>query len=185
MIEMLIALMVISVGLMSAMAIVYSNLALVDRDTDEVVAVNMAREGVELAKEVRDSNWLAGADFDTGLYAVGDSTNYTGTSAWIGQAGTVPSFDFTANAITDAGARVFLINGGTFYGQGTSGTSTPYARLITFHPICDSGAITVLDPPNTCAAGTKKGVRVESKVQWTRKGIAKSVTVYDDLYDWR
>lgn len=179
-IEMLIALAVISVGLFAAVNIVYSNLNLVDRDTDEAIVVNLAREGVEIAKQVRDSNWLASAAFTQGLSAGND---YSATVVWDGSVGTIPSFDFTANATSDADARIVLKD--DFFAQsGASGTSTPFARLVTLHPVCTD--FSVLNDGSACApANPQIGIRVESRVSWTRKNIAKSTVIYDDLYDWR
>lgn len=188
--ELLIAMFVIAVGLFGAVTLVYSNLALVDRDTDEVVAVNLAREGVELAKEARDSNWLAGNAFDQGLH---NGTDYTSTPVWDGSAA-APSFDTTTNAITDASASVvqrgttstapgFFANANTL--AGITGTVTGFRRLLTFHPLCDDQS--VLDDGTDCAATghVKIGIRVESHVEWTRKTTVKDLTVYSDLYDWR
>ena len=188
--ELLLAMFVISVGLFSAVTLVYSNLALVDRDTDEVVVVNMAREGVELAKEARDSNWLAGDVFDAGLL---NGTDYTASPVWDGVVAT-PSFDFTPTTVTDADAAVvqlvapssavgFFANANAT--QNVTGSSTGFRRLLTFHPICNDQSI--LNDGTSCAAmgNTKVGIRVESHIQWTRKGNVKDFTMYSDLYDWR
>ncbi|MCI0479767.1 hypothetical protein L0Y59_04435, partial [Candidatus Uhrbacteria bacterium] len=78
-IEFLIATAVITTGLFAASTLVFSNLALMDRDSDEIVVINLAREGVEQAKQKRDANWLAGVPFDTGLKSGDD---YTATPLW-------------------------------------------------------------------------------------------------------
>jgi len=192
MIELLIAISVITVGLFSALNMVYSNLALVNRDSDEVVAINLAREGVELAKQARDSNWLAGNAFDQGLVKAADPTDHTGTVVWTGAAGTIPSIDFTANAITDDNAKIVL-GDGMYQQTGASGSSTAFARLITFHPICDNGAGTgyvvknQTDSPNNCEALAfpKVGIRIESAIQWKRANVTKNTVIYSDIYDWR
>ncbi|MFZ2803731.1 MAG: prepilin-type N-terminal cleavage/methylation domain-containing protein [Patescibacteria group bacterium] len=188
-IELLVAMFVISIGLFGAVGIVYSNLALVNRDTDEVTVVNLAREGVELAKEARDSNWIAGNSFDQGFESGSD---YSATPVWNGILAT-PSFDFTANTVTDTQAAVIqLVPTSTapgFYanlnmGAGITGNSTLFHRLLTFHPICSDES--VLNSGAICAGAlTKIGIRVESHIEWTRQGITKDFTIYSDLYDWR
>ncbi len=185
MIEMMIAIAVIIVGVFSALNLVYSNLALVNRDTDEVIAINLSREGVEVAKEIRDSNWLAGVPFNKGMSDGTTPSNYTGTIVWTGAAGTVPHFDFTANLISAPTAKVFLLKG--FYQQDVSGGSTTmFSRLLTFHPICKtSGGLVVKNTPALCGSDPEIGVRVESAIQWVRGGITKHTVIYDDLYDWR
>lgn len=183
-IELIIAIAVITVGLMSAAGLVYSNLNLVDRDTDQAIVINFAREGVEVSKQIRDSNWLASLPFNQGMFA---GTDYTATILYEGAAGTVPTFNFTANAITHENAKMKLKN--NFFAQtlpvGTVATSTLFTRLVTLHPICSD--FSILNSGQTCPAAAPQtiGIRVESRVNWTRKGIAKSTVVYEDLYDWR
>lgn len=193
-IELLVAMMVIFVGLFTAATLVYGNLALVQRDTDQVTAMNLAREGVELAKELRDSNWLAGKNFDDGMFNPVDVTDYTGTPHWYGN--DAPSFQFAANNLGDGDAAVLALSDQTtpdFYANQTlqppiAGTPTPFQRLITFHPICGD-ATHVIDSGSDCNAvqpGTPKiGVRVESHVTRTRKGKQYDTTIFTDLYDWR
>ena len=189
MIEMIFAIGIIGIGLLAATTLVFSNLALEDRDKDEVSAINLAREGLELGKNLRDSNWLAGNSFDTGM--VGTGSDYTATPEWNGISNS-NAFDFTANDFTDprtkvmssasAGAVYFLAN----WEPGFSGTSSTFSRLVTFHPIC-SDFTTVLNSGAACtdSGKIKVGVRVESHVRWMEQSVQKDTVMYDDLYDWR
>ena len=187
MIELLVAFFVISVGLFSAVTLVISNLNLIERDTDEVVAVNLAREGIELAKEVRDSNWLAGNPFDSGLYS---GVSYTATPIWEGTIlapSTAPSFSFVATDFTDPHTQVVTTPNGLLANAASeatiAGTPTAFRRLLTFHPLCSD--FTVQDNGSDCTGhGTKIAIRVESHIQWMRK-TPRSLTLYEDLYDWR
>ena len=196
MIEMLIAFMVIAVGLFAAAQIVYSNLGLVQRDQDEVVAVNLAREGVELSKQLRDSNWLAGTAFDTGFQ---DATNpltpdISGTFVWnpLSSGTTYPLVDFAAVDITSDAAKIIRTPQGALANAhaaapAITGTATTFRRVMVFHPICFDGTTTYSYPlSGVCGAGlTKVGIRVESHVRWIRNGTNRDFTVYEDLYDWR
>lgn len=186
-IELLITVSVVTTGMFAAAALVFSNLQLSDRDADEVVAVNLAREGIELAKQVRDSNWLAGDSFDAGLSSGRD---YSATPRWSGGAAESSIvFDFSANVMDDDNA---LITQSTdpatpgFFANNLTGTPTSWRRLLTFHPICGtaSGEI-ILDDGEDCGGSPKVGVRVESRLQWERKGQTFDRVMYDDLYDWR
>ncbi len=193
-IELLVAMMVIFVGLFTAATLVYGNLALVQRDTDQVTAMNLAREGIELAKQLRDSNWLGGKNFDDGMFNLNDVTDYTGTPHWFGN--DMPSFQFTANSLGDGDTIVLaLTDPGTpeFYANQTLqppiiGTPTPFQRLVTFHPICGDETH-VLDSGLNCSSiqvdTPKIGVRVESHVSWVRKGKQNDTMIFTDLYDWR
>jgi prepilin-type N-terminal cleavage/methylation domain-containing protein len=181
MIELMVAIVVIAVGLFSALNVVYGNRALVQRNSDEVIAINLAREWIELGKNIRDSNWLAGSAFNQ-LLASG--TDYSAIMTWSGATGTVPVLNFTANTTTDPGARVYYGNG--MYQNAVVGSSTPYARIVIFHPICRN--LSVKNNGESCALAAEipqVGIRIESVVQWTLSGVQKTLTVYSDLYDWR
>jgi len=189
--ELLIAFMVIAVGLFAAATLVFSNLNLVQRDADEVVAVNLMREGIELAKQVRDSNWLSGNAFDLGFSdAPLNPLDYTATPVWEGAwtpVMTAPSFSFAANDMTHANAAIVKTENNLYanVGGGVTGNATIFQRLLTFHPICNTAPVSIIDSGTACPAGVASiGIRVESHVRWTRKGT-HDLTMYDDLYDWR
>lgn len=185
-IELLIAMTVIIVGLTAASSIIFSNARLQERSADEVVAANLAREGVEFAKAVRDSNWIAGGatSFDAGL-AVG--TDYTGVPLMDG--GSFGGFDFAPNAITAAEAemkRSTNVSSPNLFVQGTGsiGDATFFKRLVTLNPICSD--YTQVSSGSLCGAGlTKIGIHVASQVQWTKRDGTHSATIEDDIYDWR
>lgn len=194
-IELLVAIAVITIGLTAALGVVFQNLGLVNRDTDEVIVTNLEREAIESAKQIRDSNWLAGNAFDTGLVNPVDPTLYTATLVWDGSQ-PQPTTDFSATDLSSANAQVVIATStdpnGLYANANTAahitGTKTPFARLYTFHPICSnaSDVQTVLNT-GTCEAGglTKVGVRVEVDVKWARQGVTKQRVMYEDLYDWR
>lgn len=188
-IELLIASAVISTGLFAAATLVFSNLQLSDRDADEVIAVNLAREGVEQAKALRDANWLAGKSFDEGLYAPGD--DYTATPLWNGATAIAEIvFDFAADDISDAAARVRQsadpATPGFFTQSDPNAPATPWNRLLSFSPICDTGAgFSIKSDGQNCGADQKVGIRVGVRIQWKRKGKTFERKTYDDLFDWR
>ncbi|MEK7116520.1 MAG: hypothetical protein AAB879_03940, partial [Patescibacteria group bacterium] len=177
--ELLVAFTVIAVGLFAAVTLVFSNLNAVQRDSDEVIAVNLAREGVELAKRQRDSNWLAGKAYDDGMTSTAD---FTATPRWAGVfiSGT-PSFDFSANDFMHSNTDIVKTPSKVFanVALGITGVSTPFQRLLTFSPICFDDAIppgtySILSPPSACLGSMRKvGVRATSHVRWTRKTITR------------
>ncbi len=186
MIEMIFAIAVIGIGLLAATTLVFSNLALAQRDQSEVQAVNLAREGLELAKNMRDSNWLAGNVFDTGLHS---GNEYRATPVWNGT--DAPSFDFTATDISSPKAAVMISNSLTnanFYenfNSGVTGATSTFSRIMYFHPICSD--YTTVSSTSACEDSglSKIGIRVESRVRWVQGAIKKDTIMYDDLYDWR
>ncbi len=189
MIELLVAITVISTGLFAAATMVFSNLQLADRDADEVIAINLAREGIEEAKELRDSNWLAGNPFDQGLSENGN--DYTAVPVWAGDAGmSAISFNFAPSTIADPLSQVGQSNASDTFGFYTqadpSAPRTPWRRLLIFHPICDTaGGLVIVDDGQDCGLDPKMGIRVEAHIQWQRKGQMFNRTLYEDLFDWR
>jgi hypothetical protein len=55
--------------------------------------------------------------------------------------------------------------------------------------ICSTGAgeanESFVTSTSDCGANVKIGVRANSTVQWTDRGIAHSISVIETLYDWR
>jgi len=68
--ELLISLAVLSIGILGIMNLMISTVASVGDTKNRVVAANLAQEGTEIALNVRNTNWIAGSSYDTGL-AVG------------------------------------------------------------------------------------------------------------------
>lgn len=196
--EMLIVLFVISVGLYAAVTLIFQNVTLQAQDADQTVAMNLAREGLELVQSKRDSNWLDGTkQFNDGMdYKLGDNTDCTAAPTWAGGAYPDPAFDFTPNTLDQA--RVYKSNAltspGLFTNQVTA-TTTDFYRLLTFTPICQNPSDptkkapadgSCLCPPAGFAAYTKQvGLRVKTDIQWYRQGNKKNLTIYGDFYDWR
>lgn len=190
-IEAVVALGVISIGLFASANLVFSNLALVDRDTDEVVAVNLAREALEIGKQVRDSNWLAARSFDTGIIASGDGTM---VPEWRGDAlQTAPAFDPVPNVVTDSAARVVRMDNGMFVNRTASvpnaavSSTTEFRRLVTAQYLCmdAAGTVDVRAASAGCGSEDVAGLRLRADIQWTRSGSVRRTSVYADLYDWK
>ena len=184
-IEVIIAIAVFFVGVLSVTNLVFSNLNTVDRDTDETLRTMLAREGIELARMTRDSNWLAGNTFYAGM---ANGSDYSCVPKWDPGVDATPIFDCTPQTLADVGATVILLSSGVGAGAyanqigGLGGTTTPYQRLIIMHPICDDK--TIKDDGQPCF-GSVIGIRVESQVQSTRKNITKQTVLFADLYDWK
>ena len=68
--ETIVAIGVMMTGLISVMSLVVSNLNSEREAATRYQAVNLAREGIELVRNARDSNWLAGSDTWAGIEAM-------------------------------------------------------------------------------------------------------------------
>jgi type II secretory pathway pseudopilin PulG len=199
-VEMLIVLFVISVGLYAAVGLIISNLNLQQLDADQTMAMNVAREALELVQNKRDSNWLDGTvAFDEGILVDGaiPKADCTAVPAWDGDAVPDPFFIFAGKDTVNQ-ARLYRSNKvqslGVFTNVSTA-TTTDFFRLLTFIPICqdpaDPSKKAVADnlcdcPPTTNLSYTRKiGIRAKADVQWFRNGRQKNLTIFGDYYDWR
>lgn len=71
-IEGIIATGIISTALIVGLALAYSNLTAAQANADRVIAGNLAREGLEVIRNIRDSNWIKRS---LNIDADGDGTN--------------------------------------------------------------------------------------------------------------
>jgi len=202
-VEMLIVLFVISVGLFTAVSLIISNLNLQQLDADQTMAMNVAREALELVQNKRDSNWLGGAAaFDEGILVDGavPKADNTAVPAWDGDSVPDPFFIF-AGKDTVAQARLYRSANpkapGVFTNASVGNTATDFYRLLTFYAVCqdpddpnkksvsDSAACPPTTPPSATGYDRKIGLRAKADVQWNRNGRQKNLTIYGDFYDWR
>lgn len=171
---------------------------------ERTVAMNLAQEGVEWARSVRDSNWLrndAAVPWHTGLEKSLDE--YIATIGWD------PSQDpslrkFYANfanvAASDIGTDRSLLYRpesapDSYTMNSFSATPTIFHRLVYLWPICMdlSGTLaqqvaseeTIMQERVVCPSPkTKVGVAVRADVQY-RDGRLFTVTAEERLYNWR
>lgn len=119
-IETLVSLMMISVALLG----VYGAIAKYTQQTKQVkenyIASLLGQEGVEMVRNFRDTNWLAGAAFSANLPSAACSGEAGGWQA-----------DYSATSFATAynGAYLYTDNTTGFYNY-TGGTITPYKRQI-------------------------------------------------------
>lgn len=71
-IEGIIAIAIISTALIVGLSLAYSNLIAAQNNSDRIIAANLAQEGIEVMRNIRDSNWLRReANFDKDAVSTG------------------------------------------------------------------------------------------------------------------
>ena len=181
--EIIVAIGVLSTGVISAITLMTTSLNSVKEIETRFIGTNLAREGIEVARAMRDSNWLQSKKFDEALEGAG--LDYTGI-VYFNSATGFWSVDFGADALTDD-ETIMLREGNGLLIQAPAGigvdlAKTLYRRLITLNAICDDGS--VLSSGAACPA-QKIGIEARSLVAWNvgpRKHQAEFVL---NLYDWR
>ncbi|MBP9748633.1 hypothetical protein KBD18_00350 [Patescibacteria group bacterium] len=197
--EMIIAIGILTTGLLSTMTLTTASLSATKDSETRLVASNLSREGIEVVRSLRDTNWIIGQSWNVGLFGVGNNR----TATLLFAPGVTPAWtlDFAVQAVTDPEAAVFL---GTapgslaehVYLQGAGGSmpqgtaQTMYARLLSLFPICrnDASGVETVVPgeQSACAGGeTEIGIDVLSTVMWRVKQQQHTVTTEEKMYDWR
>ncbi|MBI1961425.1 MAG: hypothetical protein HYS45_01840 [Parcubacteria group bacterium] len=192
--ETIVALGIIVSGVVGMLNLTITNQTATGDSSERLVATNLGREGVEVVRNIRDTNWLscgivAGtlscSNWDAGLVSGSDTTAVPlfnpATNVW--------TIDFTPEDVAHNYARVWRYTSGVAGNIGTQfqasdaapadATETPYRRLLTLSSICGDKTVAA-----SCS-GTKIGIRVQSTVEWTARGRANSLTVEERLFNWR
>ncbi len=232
-IEVMASVAIITTGLVASLTL----LQMLTRATGEsgarIVAQNLAREGIELVRHVRDTNWLETEysalppeEWDRGVDGMGPAASRDLTmlldfailnapTSDLNHANYYNADDFTDSATTLwVGKRNTIVGGryvhnisqahltGVSQGSGSPATAweaSTFKRLIKIYEICREIA-----PPNTIevrrgedqgGAGSKVcdqgpgwekiGVEVTAEVQYEERGATHTVTLTDNLYNWK
>jgi len=190
--EALIAISVIVTGIFSVLTLTVSSLSVTSSALDYLVAANLAREGIELVRNQRDTNWYKEKDFD---YMLTNATYYTAVVDYNdvaddGIGGKDIMFTFIDDDIDDLACQLHRSNG--VYTRDI-GSPTSYYRLIYLNHICQDISASPVVPTNEsvksngedCDGETKIGIDIVSKVKWLDNKIERTVELNSRVYDWR
>jgi type II secretory pathway pseudopilin PulG len=207
--ETVIAIGIILFGLLSVIALSTSSLVVSTISSDEFLATNFAREGIEVARHVRDSNWLAFDTDGTTLWnqELVSGTDYSAVMSLTEGAASGGFFQFDPNAFGDTCVSstgpaydctaLWYDSSRHIYFQTTASdfdstlyTETAFSRMVYLYPLCRNDADEtdeVVVTSGTCALGyTQVGIDVRSEVQWPgRNAVTSSYILEEYIYDWK
>jgi|WetSurMetagenome_2_1015567.scaffolds.fasta_scaffold40149_5 type II secretory pathway pseudopilin PulG len=132
--EMLICVAVIVIGTLGVFSSVAKYSQFTQRERDTVIAAYLCQEGIEIVKNLRDSNWINSATWNNGLTScsAGCQADYTFSYS------SLP----LATAYSSTG-YLYIDSSTGLYGY-TSGTKTNYTRKITInYSVTDKLAVQV------------------------------------------
>lgn len=210
--ELLIAIGIISASVVGTFTLVLGTTTVSDASKSQVLAMNLAREGIEVARSIRDNNWLAldsGAipapadGWVEGLRKPGNDYSgipefNTATGTWL--------FDFVPvdeNDLNNEKTRVYLHPTDRIYNQkqiplGAPYVATNYKRVVTLKPICwdttpvgraqDSEMPPVGDGSDCSSYGPdyeQVGIEARSLVRWLDRNRTRNLTVTEKIYNWK
>lgn len=161
-IELIIAIFILSVaiiGIYNAFSVI---IVLTADASDRLTAAYLAQEGMELVRNVRDTNWLTKDSYD---WADGLLSCEAGCQA-----------DYTLfNGLSGYNGEYLKINPYGFYSYDLVGMSTKFQRKIIIHQFPD----------------TDNALKVSVEVFWKEKpnilnisGAVRSIKVEETLFNW-
>lgn len=179
--------MIFSIGILvttvsAIIALNASNITSQKQSEYYIVANNLAREGIEVIRNIRDRNWLSGLDWDYGLK---DSGRYLAcfnnqTNSW------------SVNPIQDGETgQLFLNDLGVYSCQSENNLPTPYYRQLDILQICLNISTTAEKGTESIKAvcdsafENKIGLKVRSILNWSERNKAHQIIIEDLIYDWK
>src|SRR3989338_5313329 len=175
--EMIFSIAILMTVSSAILALTTSNLVGQKESEFQIVANNLAREGVEVTRNIRDANWLAGRDWDEGLIdPLGISHRAT---AEFDAANNLWRLNFAPTS------DVLYFSSNAGYNYAGLGQPTIFKRLLILEDICQvSGAAEEIKFP--CLGGEQKiGIKVKAEVNWSERNRNRQVFLEETLYDWK
>ena len=198
--EMLIAIFILILALVATIVLIVTSINAARDSMNKLVATNLSREGIEVVRNIRDSNWINpdGEDWDSGL--IGDPLDIPPVIP-----PAIPvinnidpiELDFTPDDFNDPLVNIKLDGNDYHQGLSASGNDTLFTRLIYLNSICQDNSspaneqIVDQDYTDDCGDGSvsgypnKVGVRVISEVRWHNTNSSRKVIIEDRLYNWQ
>ena len=181
-IEVMVAITVIMVGLIGVLGLIIYNISISRASPEKVVAVNLAQEGIEIIRNMRDSNWLAGNSWDENIEGEAGGKDYILhvnepddlTQGW----------DInTVGAGNDWKTYVYYDTNDNFYGQSKWKENVDPQFPDNWQKTIFSRRITITKNPdgNACT----EDIGVVCTVNWTDRTGSHSVSLEDRLYNWK
>lgn len=198
--ELIVAIGIIIAGVVATLTLVISSIQAGRKSADKIIASNLAREGIEIVRNIRDSNWITtGSNWDDGLISGTDPTaipiidNTNATSLDF-----TPS-NFGAVCVVGKPDCTKIYKSDSYYIQRSDPSNlseTYFYRLLYLNPICrnpNDGTEKIVEKgeSSTCGLASyvsyteKIGIRVISEIHWPNPSGKNVVEVEDRLYNWR
>ena len=119
-VEILAVLFVLSIGLIGVLSLIVQNVQSQNINKRTIAAYQLAQEGLELVRKVRDTNWKNGYAWDKDLAAGTYFMDY---------------LDATPNLVVQSTDGQLFMNVAGFYIHGGVSDPTPFSRTIEIIPI--------------------------------------------------
>ncbi len=197
-IEAVVAVAIIGIAMVGFLSRSTQNYLAISETLERNQALNLARESIEIVRNMRDSNWLKGC-FDP---ADSDNCKYWNSGLHVGneyravivfdEDTTHWVLDFINNdfdsCIENEQCRLYQREYGLIDGNSSNAEPLDFYRQVEMRPICESQ--TACGGDGICMSGEacpdkQIGIEVISRVRWHRTNGWRNVILTDYLYNWR
>ena len=207
-IEVLVTLLVFSIGLVAIYTLSESNLHSVRNNFRNTLAANLGREAIELIRNQRDSNWLAieaNADCDPSdalaicTWDNGLKANYVSVSFSEPEPVVLACASFD-QCLSLRESRIYVHHDIEKYyvsnlldPQDPEDVYTSMNRVVRLQAICrdlskdlnEFGGEESIANLAECLSGTKIGVQATVRLEWYSLNKKKSLDIVEKIYNWR
>ena len=159
---------VVSVGILGVFSLVLQNIQVQKVNKNILVASMLAQEGLELARNIRDDNWIASPAVAWDLDIAG-----LGAIDYMMNLGAANDGDSDGDITEEANTRLYINGAGFYTFLSVGNTKTMYSRLIT------------ADGVDASMDGVIDYYKVTSHVQWQGRDGLKDYIAETHLYNWR
>ncbi len=154
-VEVIVAASIVAMGFIGVISLSTQNTQIHLTNRNVLVASQLAQEGMELIRNIRDSNWLEGKSFTEGI--VPDVNPYFSLDYTRGR--------FSIASPNDPLSRLYL-DGNGYYAHLLSGTPTQFYRYFT-------------------VANNGNNLEASCIVSWREREKQKNYQAKTMLYDWK
>jgi Tfp pilus assembly protein PilV len=165
--EAIVAIFVIITGIVGVMTLITFTITSAQISKDKLIAAYLAQEGIEIVRNIRDTNWL---EQYTNPNPWDEGLSVAECSGTCDEAINGCRVDYTYSEQPDPSLPAYTgqylnIDGNGYYSY-LAGTQTKFKRKIVITPGVDI-------------------LEVCSRVEWEEKGRIHQVTVKEILYNWK
>jgi len=163
--EMVVVIFIISVSLIGILSLISQNIRAEYVNKNMVIASQLAQEGLELVRNIRDDNFInGGGDWKHGAGGALSKDDIVQDNVYT--IDYVNGINNNVDSINDANAKLYLDNN-SFYENSSSANPTIFSRVITVdNETADSITLTCV-------------------VQWQDHSSPRQYSVQMVLYNWR
>ena len=165
-IEMLVVIVVVAIGLVGALSFFNVNINNQNETKNELIAANLAQEGADLVRNIRDYNLLnSSAPLNLKWYSnLYDNTAHTSSCSAVD----FNSLAGSSHKCSNAGSAVY-VDANSRYNQSSSGNKTDFTRTILIEPSGDLDA-------------TGNYIKVTCTVSWNGRTTAAKDILYNNSF---